>query len=234
MSKVKFYEQQGVSMTCRSFDEYKHMFVLDEGLLERGPILDVSAGASSFVAEANKKGLSAVAIDPSYELTPNQIEEYGKKEIDSNTEKLSKLTDQFLWDYYGNLEVHRKNRDLSLELFLDDYRKDIEKKRYIVGALPELIFPDNTFSLILCSHFLFLYQEQFNYTFHHQAVQEMVRVCRSGGEIRIYPLVGFKRETHPQMNQLMDSLRENRLEVDLIPTDFRFVPGATHVLSIKK
>lgn len=232
MSKV--YEQQGVAMTCRSFGEYKDMFVLKDELLERGPILDVSAGASSFVAEANNKGFSAVAIDPSYKLTPDQIEQYGKSEIDSSTQKLSKLTDQFLWDYYGDLEFHRKNREHSLELFVDDYRKDYEKKRYINGALPELTFQDDSFSLILCSHFLFLYQEQFDYAFHLQAVQEMVRVCRSGGEIRIYPLVGFKRELHPNLNELMNTLKGNGLEVDLITTDFRFIPGATHVLSIKK
>ncbi|RAV19096.1 methylase, partial [Paenibacillus contaminans] len=33
-----FYEQIGVAMTCRSFEEYVLMFALDEDKLKEGPV----------------------------------------------------------------------------------------------------------------------------------------------------------------------------------------------------
>ena len=55
-----------ILLTSRSFAEYIAFFNLDPNKLP-GRIVDVSAGASSFVAEATRRGVDALAVDPAYQ-----------------------------------------------------------------------------------------------------------------------------------------------------------------------
>jgi hypothetical protein len=64
MEKNNFYEQLGVAMTCRSFAEYERMFDLVKSDLQKGSILDIASGASSFTAMARRHGYEAFAVDP--------------------------------------------------------------------------------------------------------------------------------------------------------------------------
>jgi ubiquinone/menaquinone biosynthesis C-methylase UbiE len=231
---TKYYEQVGVAMTCRSFEEYEKMFVLNLKELQQGAVLDIAAGASSFTAGARASGIKARAVDPLYRLTLEQMAEHGLNEIEVSTAKLAKLADQYNWAYYGNLERHRDNRLMSLDLFLQDYADKEASQVYIPCALPQLPFKDNTFSLVLCSHFLFLYQEQFDYTFHLNAVKEMLRVCRSRGEIRIYPVYDLKGQPYAFLEQLLAELNGSCDVSELIKSELPFLPGSTHFLSIVK
>ncbi len=52
MSDLNRYEQIGVAMTCRSYEEYERMFACDFGGSKLGAILDIAGGASSFTADA--------------------------------------------------------------------------------------------------------------------------------------------------------------------------------------
>lgn len=234
MSKAEFYEQVGVAMTCRSYGEYEKMFLLEDACLKKGKILDVAAGASSFVAEANERGYDAVAVDPLYKLTVEQMTSHGQKEMKEATEKLAKNISSFSWDSYKDLEEHDTIREDSFKLFLEHYKENSVKKRFITGTLPNLPFNDETFSLVLCNHFLFLYQEQFDLEFHLQAIREMIRVTKKGGMIKIYPLVGFKNERYPYLDQLVGTLNDENIVVNTADTTFRFVPAATKLLTINK
>lgn len=234
MSRVSLYEQIGVAMTCRSYEEYERMFSLEESLLNKGKILDIAAGASSFVAKANMKGYDAVAVDPLYNLTLEEMTIHGQKEMKAATEKLAKNAHLFEWEDYKNLDHHDKIRKQSFQLFLEQYQKDKVKRQYIPGSLPSLPFKRETFSLVLCNHFLFLYQEQFNFQFHLEAIQEMIRVTKKGGIIRIYPLVGFKDEEYPYLDSLLETLNVGGVIAKKAKTDFRFLPSATYYLSISK
>ncbi|WP_052401121.1 class I SAM-dependent methyltransferase [Oceanobacillus jeddahense] len=153
MSETKYYEQTGVAMTCRSFNEYKEMFMLDDLLLNKGKILDVASGASSFVAELSKRGYDAVAVDPLYSLSLEGMNDFGSREIQIATEKIDKIKDFFVWDSYESIESHNQIRINSFEQFLESYA---EEEKYFSAALPSLPFEDETFSLIVCNHFLFL------------------------------------------------------------------------------
>lgn len=192
------------------------------------------AGASSFTAEANQKGLSAVAVDPLYAMDPQEIYAKGKQEIVESTEKLSGLASVFHWDYYGSLDKHQKNREDSLERFIRAYTADETKQTYFPGLLPRLPFADAQFSLVLGSHFLFLYHQQFDEAFHSNALTELVRVCRPGGQVRLYPTVGLDRQPYAKLEVLMEKLEEQGYEASLEPTAFRFLDGATHYLRIVK
>lgn len=113
------------------------MFSLDEEVLGAGPILDIAAGASSFVAEAADRGWEAAAVDPLYAMTPEELFEHGKKEIQVSTHKLAGLERVCDWTYYGSLRNHRSMREASLGRFIEDY-KARGKKNYMAGMLPKL------------------------------------------------------------------------------------------------
>jgi ubiquinone/menaquinone biosynthesis C-methylase UbiE len=230
----KYYEQAGVAMTCRSFTEYEKMFVLEKEILDQGVILDIAAGASSFTATVKSKGLQAYAADPLYRKSIAEMAEYGRNEITISTDKLAKLTETFDWSYYGNIERHRENRLSSLDVFMEDYAKADAKATYYPSALPELPFATNTFSLVLCSHFLFLYQEQFDYAFHLNAIMEMYRVCQVGGQIRIYPVYDLKGMPYSYLEQLINHMKELGALVELRASQLPFLPGSTHFLNIRK
>ncbi|MGF7036296.1 SAM-dependent methyltransferase [Paenibacillus mucilaginosus] len=232
--KKPVYEQAGVAMTCRSYDEYVRMFSLPDELLEAGPILDVAAGASSFVAEACRRGLHASAADPLYAMTADEIAEHGSREISVSTEKLGKLQHLFDWSYYGDLHRHRANREASLLRFTEDFAAPKDQGRYVSAMLPHLPFADASFSLVLCSHFLFLYQEQFDYEFHLRAVKELFRVCRPGGEVRIYPVYSLKWERYAELDRLMDALADEGAEAKLLLSGLPFIPGSGELLRLRK
>lgn len=210
------------------------MMSLADADLARGPILDVAAGASSFTAGARARGFEASAVDPLYSLTLAEMRGHGQDEIALSTEKLSRIAHTFQWDYYKTINHHRENREVSLACFLADYALDSGRDCYRVGCLPHLPFPDEQFSLVLSSHFLFLYHEQFPYSFHIRSIRELVRVLRKGGEIRLYPLVVLNRDPYPHLDQLCGDLLADGLCIELLPTAFRFLEGATEILSIKK
>ncbi|MED1802440.1 class I SAM-dependent methyltransferase [Brevibacillus porteri] len=232
---VGVYEQVGVAMTCRSYQEYVDMFSLSDEILAMGPILDVGAGASSFTAEACQHGREAIAVDPLYEMKPEEIYTKGKREIEESTQKLAGIAHTLHWEYYGSLGQHHQNRERSLEQFIAAYRADEGiGKRYVAGLLPELPFADDHFSLVLGSHFLFLYQQQFDEQFHLNAIKELLRICQPGGRIRLYPLIGLDRKPYSKLPQLMEEIRRFGHTASLEPTNFRFLVGATHYLEIRK
>lgn len=232
-SSTPEYEQQGVAMTCRSYAEYRSMFALDEDKLADGPILDVAAGASSFVAEANRVGIEAFAVDPLYELAPDEVERKGMLEIEESTAKIDRLRDHFDWTYYGDVAKHRANRERSLTQFIADFREH-GARRYVAACLPNLPFADDRFSLVLCSHFLFLYGEQFDQDFHEQAIRELLRICRPGGRVLIYPLKTLKWDEFPGLSNLIEDLEATGVRVERLPSQLPFIPGSKMFLSLSK
>ncbi|XEC93233.1 class I SAM-dependent methyltransferase [Paenibacillus tarimensis] len=229
---MKSYEQIGVAMTCRGYEEYKRMFAIDEEVLRAGEILDVAGGASSFTAEAAEKGYAGAAVDPRYALDPVTIEEEARAEIEASTAKLAGLKEQFDWTYYGDPARHRLGRIASLERFAADLGRPDSHLRYYAGALPELPFDNDRFSLVLCSHFLFLYGNQFDPAFHTRALLELMRVCRPGGQIRIYPLITLEFKPYPFLEQLLATIREAGGLPELGSAGLPFIPGSTRYLNI--
>lgn len=229
------YEQVGVAMTCRSYQEYVDMFSFTEEVLSKGSILDVGAGASSFTAVLCGQGRDAIAVDPLYQMSHAAIEQKGEQEIEESTGKLAGIAHTLDWSYYGSLEKHRQNREAALVQFIQAFRADEPAKRkYVTGLLPDLPFADHQFSLVVGSHFLFLYEQQFDEKFHMDAIKEYLRVCKPGGQIRLFPLVGLDRSPYSKLPQLMEEVHQLGHTASLRPTSFRFLVGATHYLEIQK
>src|SRR5438552_18155334 len=66
-------ELPSISFFGRSLDEYSRFFDLDIDAQRGRPVLDVAAGPSSFTAEACRRGVDAVAVDPLYGSTPDAL-----------------------------------------------------------------------------------------------------------------------------------------------------------------
>jgi SAM-dependent methyltransferase len=226
------YEQIGVAMTCRSFDEYVRMFDLQQSDLENGAILDVAAGGSSFTAEAIARGYSAFAVDPRYGAGIEEWIKEAKQEIETSTAKLAKVQNHFDWSYYGSLEQHRAGREASILRFAAHVMDPSSANHYKYGMLPELPFSDNQFSLVLCSHFMFLYADQFGYEFHIKAILELMRVCKPGGQIRIYPLITLNWEPYPKLEELMELISRHGGRAELLLSKLPFIPKSSHYLNI--
>ncbi|MFD0620040.1 methylase [Paenibacillus sp. GCM10027629] len=232
MSFYPAYEQQGVAMTCRSYEEYMRMFALTEADLAQGTILDVAGGASSFTAEVNSRGYTAVAADPIFHYDAAYLARYASEEIETSTAKLTKIQETFDWSFYGDPAQHRDRRIRSSEQFIADYQSN--PSHYIFAKLPELPFDDHTFQHVFCSHFLFLYADQFDYAFHISAIKELIRVCAVGGSVLIYPLKSLRWAGYPAMSTMMQEFEQAGHQVSFKSSQLPFIPGSSDFLEIKK
>ncbi|NOV00827.1 class I SAM-dependent methyltransferase [Paenibacillus planticolens] len=234
MENKRIYEQAGVAMTSRSYAEYEKMFMLMTEDLQGKRVLDVAGGASSFTTEARKLGIFSEAADPLYEKSPEAIEQHGRQEIELVAAKMEKLQDVYDWTFYGSLSNHTAGRVKSLDRFLEDFSSDDGASRYHAASLPSLPFEQESFDLVLCSHFLFLYEEQFDYAFHLEAVRELIRVVKSGGEVRIYPLLSFRTAEYSRLSEIMDELANEGHLVEKREASLPFLPNSHQYLSIIK
>lgn len=226
------YQQQGVAMTCRSFAEYEKMFD-GVALSKKGRILDVAGGASSFVAEARRRGYDMYGADPQYALSEEQIVKQGAEEIEESTRKLASITEQFDWSYYQSLERHKEGRKQSLRIFAENYQDCKDKNIYVFASLPKLPFENETFEQIFCSHFLFLYEQQFDLAFHRMALLELLRICQKGGSIYIYPLMTLNWHVYPGLDELLGSLAAKyRIRCTKKLSALPFIPKSTEYLHI--
>ncbi|UVI31925.1 class I SAM-dependent methyltransferase [Paenibacillus spongiae] len=224
------YEQVGVAMTCRSYEEYMRMFDLREEEVAQGETLDIAGGGSSFTAEARTRGYAAYAVDPRYKGSFEGWVAEAEAEIETSTAKLAGLAEHYDWTYYGDLERHRAGRVASLQQFASHAQDASGREFYIPGSLPSLPFDDRRFDLVLCSHFLFLYADQFDKQFHLDAVLEMMRVSRKA--VLIYPLISLRLDPYPHMEHIMDEIRKHEGRPELFRSQLPFIPGSIHGLKI--
>ncbi|MDD9265715.1 methyltransferase domain-containing protein [Paenibacillus sp. GCM10023248] len=234
METKRIYEQVGVAMTSRSYAEYENMFMLHTDELRGKRVLDVAGGASSFTMEARSRGVLAEAADPLYALTAEAIGEHGRREIGIVAAKMEKLVDVYDWTFYGSLANHTAGRLKALDRFLEDFSSPEGASRYHAAGLPALPLESDSFDFVCCSHFLFLYEEQFDYTFHLDAVRELLRVCKPGGQVRIYPLLSFRTEEYGRLSELMNELATEGHLVDKREAKLPFLPNSHQYLSIMK
>ena len=177
----------------RSFDEYRRMFHLTAEDLSRN-ILGCADGPASFNAEMSRRGHRVISCDPLYRLSADQI----KKRIDAVYELVIGQTqqnqDKFVWDLISSPDELGRVRLEAMDNFLRDYDHGKSDGRYVAAQLPHLPFDSSSFDMALCSHFLFLYSDQFSFAFHQQALDEMCRVAR---EVRVFPLLNYNAEPCP-------------------------------------
>ena len=193
-------------------------------------ILDCAGGPSSFTAELAKQGKMMVSCDPLYQFPAEEI----SQRIDEIYPRMTALTeaskDNFRWEDFGSPAQLGQMRMRAMRLFLEDYPEGKPVGRYVVGELPDLPFPDGSFDLALCSHFLFTYSEQYTTEFHCRSLIEMARVAP---EVRVFPLVtAFTGELSPHLAPVMEYLRSRNYAVEVRQVEYEFQRGGNRMLVV--
>ncbi|KEI71266.1 class I SAM-dependent methyltransferase [Endozoicomonas elysicola] len=210
----------------RTLQEYESMFCLDERDIKKR-ILGCGDGPASFNAELSNLGGDAVSVDPIYQFSRDQIAgriEYVRPKI---MQQVRKNSGDYLWNSISSPEELELMRMTAMRKFLSDYDEGKISNRYIDASLPELPFQDKEFDLALCSHFLFLYSEHFSEPMHLKSIIELLRVAK---EIRIYPLISLDNSPSIHLPQVLSSLKELDVKVELRAVGYEFQKGADHML----
>jgi hypothetical protein len=221
-----------IAFIGRTYDEYIHIFDLDRPKMARGRVLDCPAGASSFTAEAYLKGTDTTACDIMYNLDANELFIKGEKDIDHVFEKFDEVSHLYTWSCYRNKEDVISRRKMALERFTHDFQDGRAAGRYVHAELPVLPFPDRHFSLVLSSHFLFLYSDRLDLDFHIKCLKELVRVC--AGSVRVFPLSGLDAKPYALMNDVLTSMESSGTNVEITNTSFEFQTGSSRMMILSR
>ena len=216
----------------RTYDEYLKMFDLTEDHLRKIKVLDCPAGASSFTAEALRKGLSVTACDVLYDLSVKELVRKGCEDIRHVFERFDEVSHLYTWKYYRNKEEVIYLRHSALSLFSEDLTGGVERGNYIQARLPDLPFPDRRFDLVLSGHFLFLYGDRLDINFHISCLRELLRV--SSGEVRIFPLTGLDAEPYPRLYEILRRFRSEGINATVVKVPFEFQRGANAMMKVRK
>jgi Methylase involved in ubiquinone/menaquinone biosynthesis len=213
----------------RSFDEYRRMFDLSSDDL-RLRILGCADGPASFNAEATAAGFTVRSCDPLYRFGAADI----ARRIADTTEVIIEQTrrnqEEFVWNFIHSVDELRILRVSTMERFLADFETGKSEGRYVDAELPALPFDDGEFDLALCSHFLFLYSEQFSEEFHLAAIREMNRVA---GEVRIFPLLALGGAHSPYLEPVSHQLRNDRRTVTIDVVPYEFQRGGNQMMRVR-
>lgn len=214
----------------RSFDEYRRMFALSEAHLE-SKIVGCGDGPAGFNAHQAKQGRRVVSCDPLYELTAEQIQE----RIDATYHEVIGQTrrnqDKFVWTSIKSPDELGRIRMEAMSSFLADYAQGKQEGRYTAAELLDLRFEPLSFDLALCSHFLFLYSDNFSLDFHQRAIKAMCLIAR---EVRIFPLLTYNAEPSPYVEPLMEQLSLAGYQVAIEQVPYEFQRGGNQMLRVSK
>ena len=212
----------------RTFDEYVAMFSLDEADRSRS-ILGCADGPASFNAEALRRAVKVVSADPLYQFSVAQIRGRIAATAPTIARQLRDNAQDFLWSHFKSVDELVAARMAAMQVFLADLATGLEQGRYVPAELPDLPFLDATFDLALCSHFLFLYSEQFDAGFHIAALREL---CRVAHEVRVFPLLELGGTRSRHVPQVIEALRANGCAVAIEQVGYEFQKGGNEMLRI--
>jgi hypothetical protein len=136
---------------------------------------------------------------------------------------------QFVWDTIQSVEELGRIRMQAMEAFLSDYDLGKRQGRYVDAELPSIAFPDKSFDLALCSHFLFLYTEHLSEAFHRSAILEL---CRVAHEVRIFPLLALDGRTSRYVASMVNDLSDS-YEVALETVPYEFQRGGNQMMRVR-
>ncbi|MEM9267093.1 MAG: SAM-dependent methyltransferase [Cyanobacteria bacterium P01_F01_bin.13] len=214
----------------RLFDEYVHMFTLTQEDLQRS-ILSVADGPAGFNAKGTRLGYQIKSVDPLYCFSAREIKQRFDAVVDNVITQVENTPDDWVWSYHESPSDLRKNREKAIQWFCQDFEQGKAEGRYELGELPQLKYADNSYDLGLCSHFLFLYSEQFDRTFHLDSICEMVRVCR---EVRIFPLLTLDLKPSPHLEFVIDNLTNLGYQCEIQPVAYELQRNGNKMLKISQ
>jgi hypothetical protein len=216
----------------RSLAEYRRMFDLDEGDLDK-QILGCGDGPASFNAEMTALGKNVVSIDPIYRFNGSQIDRRVRDTYSSIISQVDLNRDRYVWDYFPDADALGEYRLETMEKFLADYETGKAAGRYLDRSLPDLEMNDYRFDLCLCSHLLFLYSDHLSLEFHRRSIHELLKISH---EVRIFPLLTLDCQPSPYLESIVAELttenESTRFTVEVKTVNYEFQKGGNKLLSI--
>lgn len=212
----------------RSFAEYQHMFSLTDADLGQ-KILGCGDGPASFNAQMLARGQRVVSCDPLYQFTAQQIQNRIDATYQTVIEQTRRNQNKFVWEAISSPDELGRIRMAAMADFLADYSRGMADGRYVAAELPYLPFTDNSFDLALCSHFLFLYSDNFSLEFHQQAIEAM---CYAAHEVRIFPLLTYNADLSPFVEPLTKHLTQSGYTVTIETVNYEFQRGGNQMMRI--
>jgi hypothetical protein len=214
----------------RNLEEYQNMFQLSKEDLQ-SKILGCGDGPSSFNFEATKQNANITSIDPIYQFTRDEIQQRIDETSSVVSEQLKQNQNDYIWKNIKSVDELIEIRLRAMNDFINDYEDGKKQNRYIHNELPKLVFENESFDLVLSSHFLFLYSEHFDLQFHRDSILEMCRVSKK--EVRIFPLLNLKNEKSEYLEPILKILNDRGFETKIITTNYEFQEGANEMLTIR-
>ncbi len=212
----------------RNFDEYCRMFALTNSEFATR-IMACGDGPASFNAEGTQKGFQIVSVDPIYRFPAREIDAWVQRFAPIVAQQTRRNADQFVWDQFPTVEDLIAARLAAMTQFFADYSKPDATERYVAASLPDLPFPDKSFDLALCSHFLFLYSEHFDADFHVRSILELTRVAT---EVRIFPLFELGSRPSRHLDAVIGALGSHGLTTTRVTVPYEFQKGANEMLKV--
>lgn len=212
----------------RTLEEYIGMFHLSDRDLDSA-VLGCADGPASFNAEMTALGRRVVSADPIYQLSREDIAsrvEVARQKIMADT---LEHMDDYVWTSFASPEELEARRLGAVRSFLDDYDAGLKHGRYLAQSLPSLDFPDRSFDLALCSHFLFLYSDQFDAAFHLDSIVELRRVA---AEVRIFPVLDLSSRVSAHLEYVIAGLERRGYRVGVEAVPYEFQKGACQMLRV--
>lgn len=206
------------------------MFALSEDDLGKR-ILGCGDGPASFNAELTKQGGAVVSVDPLYPCSADAIMRRIDQTFDEVMREVEKNKDEFVWEQIRSVDKLGKLRMKAMRDFLADYPQGKVQGRYLAESAPILDFPDNSFGLAVCSHFLFLYSDHLDLRFHIDTITEL---CRVAGEARLFPLLQLGSEPSPHVGPVTEHFRAEGYEVTPVRVPYEFQRGGKQMLQIRR
>ena len=204
------------------------MFALSDADLQLR-ILGCADGPASFNAESTQRGTAVISMDPLYRLDAGTIRGRIAATYDQMLEQAQRNSQQFVWNTIQSVEELGRIRMQAMQAFLDDYDLGKRQVRYVDAELPSIAFPDQSFDLALCSHFLFLYTEHLSEAFHRSAILELCRVAR---EVRIFPLLALDGRTSRYVGTIVEDLSDS-WEISLETVPYEFQRGGNQMMRVR-
>jgi hypothetical protein len=217
-----------VSFFGRTLAEYLQFFSLDPEALYGRAVLDVAGGPSSFAAEASRRGIDAVAVDPMYNRTVTSLAAQVRQDYEKMFLQMRTKPRLFRFKSFSSFEAAESDRRAAAQRFLADFEGNLRHGRYVRGALPLLPFLDGAFDLVLCAHLLFVYSARFDFDWHLAACLELVRV--SAGEVRIHPVCGADGKPYAEIKRLRAELSLQGVTSEIVPVRYEFFAGSNSML----
>lgn len=212
----------------RLFDEYVHMFTLTQVELQQS-ILSVADGPAGFNAQGTRLGYTITSVDPLYCFSASEIKQRFDAVVDNIINQIERTPDDWVWGYHSSPSDLRNNREKAIQWFCQDFEQGKASGRYEMGELPQLKYLDSSYDLGLCSHFLFLYSDQFDRTFHLESILEMLRVCR---EVRIFPLLTLTLHPSPHLDFVIEVLTQMDYHCEIQPVAYELQRNGNKMLKI--